>query len=284
MLLMLLAGVGSYASRQEAYSHQPITVEESTPLYLPEIKTVRLVTLGFDPFLSDVLWFSTINYFGKQFRGDGDYEWLKERCDLVLKLQPMAAVRYDFCATLLAWVVKDVGASNDILDQAINAFPDSWRFYYLRGFNYWYFQGKEKEGAEQLTKASELPDAPAMLPSLAARLLHSDPVAAVQFLRDTLKRTTDNSAREALTKRLKQAELTYDISRLSGLVKIFESKTGKMPNHLEELKDMGLLKFVPKDPFGGEYLIKDGEIVSTSGKKGLELNRTTPLSSTLKHQ
>jgi len=281
LVFLILAGAGSFISRQGLYSTQPLALEDLAPLYLPEIQTVRLITLGFDPFFSDIIWFSTINYFGKQFRGNGDYQWLKKRCDLVLKLQPIANERYDFCATLLVWVAKDVQASNEILNQAVKAFPDSWRFYYLRGFNYWYFQGKEKEGAAELTRAAELPDAPSMLPSLAARLLRSDPEAAVQFLRDSLKRATDPAVKEALTERLKQAQLTYDISKLSSLVVVYQSKTGKSPKHLEDLRDAGLLKFVPHDPFGGEYRLQDGVVVSTSGKKGLELNRTTPLSSTL---
>lgn len=276
---LLLSGIGSLISREKLYLHQPASLQELPPIYLPEIQTVRLVTLGFDSFVSDLIWFSTIDYFGKQFRGSGDYPWLKDRCNLVLKLQPKATERFDFCATLLAWVAKDVEASNEILDQAVLAFPDNWRFYYLRGFNYWYFQGKEKEGAAELTYAATLPEAPAMLPSLAARLLSSDPGAAVQFLRDSLKRTTDPAAKEALAERLKQALLTFDLSKLSSLVATFETKTGAAPRNLEELRDAGLLNFVPQDPFGGHYLIENGVVFSTSGKKGLELNRITPLSS-----
>ena len=282
IIFLLLAGTGSLISRQELYLNESATVQELPPIYLPEIETVRLVTLGFDPFFSDLIWFSTINYFGKQFRGDGDYQWLKKRCDLVLKLQPKASERFDFCATLLAWVVKDVEASNDILKQAVQAYPDNWRFYYLRGFNYWYFQGKEKEGAAELTHAAELPEAPEMLPSLAARLLRSDPGAAVQFLKDSLKRTTDSAAREALSERLKQAQLTFDLVKLTSLVADFQNKYEKAPTNLEDLRDAGLLKFIPHDPFGGDYLLQDGVVVSTSGKKGLELNRNTPLSSSIR--
>lgn len=279
LTLLILAGLGSLLSRESLYLNEHTKVQELPPIYLPEIQTVRLITLGFDPFFSDLIWFSTINYFGKQFRGSGDYPWLKKRCDLVLKLQPKASERFEFCATLLAWVAKDVDASNDVLNQAVQAFPDSWRFYYLRGFNYWYFQGKEKEGAAELTFAATLPEAPAMLPSLAARLLSSDPGAAVQFLRDSLKRTTDPAAQEALAGRLKQALLTFDLSKLSSLVEAFKTKTGAPPKNLEDLRNEGLLNFVPKDPFGGEYLLQNGVVVSTSGKKGLELNRNTPLSS-----
>ncbi len=278
-LVLALAIIATAMSRENLYISQAVLTQELPPVYLPEVDTIRLVTLGFDPFFSDIIWFSTVNYFGKQFRGSGDYRWLKQRCDLVLKLQPKAKERFDFCATLLAWVVKDVEASNQILGQAIEAYPEDWRFYYLRGFNYWYFQNRQKEGADELTVAASLPGSPSMLPSLTARLLSSDPAAAVQFLTESLRRATDPSAKEALTERLLQARLTFDLIKLTELVTGFKAQFGKPPESLEELKEVGFLKFIPKEPFGGQYILEDGVVVSTSGKKGLELNLTTPLKS-----
>lgn len=279
-LAFLGASVGVVNSHRLLNDLRFIAPLDEPPLYLPDTKTVRLATLGFDAFFSDVIWFSTMNYFGKQFKNNGDYKWLDQRCQVVLELQPKAKERYDFCATLLSWSAKDVEASNEILAKAIRQFPDDWRFYYLRGFNYWYFQKDEQAGARELKTAASLPGAPEMLPRLTAKLLSSDPGAAVEFLSDSLKRTADPVARQALQERLQEAKLSFDLQLLNKLVQNFERDTGRLPMHLSELQEAGILKFIPKDPFGGEYLVdrKSKTVVSTSGKKGLELKLITPLS------
>ncbi len=279
LLSMFVAlSYGNLLVSEKVHRAAPVIEIETPPLYLPDAKTVRLATLGFNPFFSDVLWFSTVNYFGKQFRGNGDYRWLRQRCELVLELQPKAAERYEFCATLLSWVAKDVNGSNLILDRATAAYPDDWRYYYLRGFNRFYFQKDLAAGAEELKHAVALPNAPQMLASLASRLLSDDPLAAVQFLQDSLKRTPDPSAKQALSERLLQAKLTYELHLLSALADKYQVEKGSYPLSLEALRDAGYIGFLPQDPYGGEYRIDftNKVVTTTSGKKPLQLNLNTP--------
>src|SRR5438132_1473784 len=91
---------------------RPAAESEHPPLYLPQADTVRLVTLGFNSFAADLLWFSTINYFGKEFHEKGKFEWFAHRCRLVTDLHPKSEDRFEFCATLLAWIARQPAASN----------------------------------------------------------------------------------------------------------------------------------------------------------------------------
>lgn len=246
---------------------------ESEPSLLPKLSAVRLVTFGYDRFASDILWFLTVNYFGKSYRERGDFRWLKHYCSLTTTLAPHALDRIEFCATLLAWMARDPAGSSTLLQHGIEKNPDDWRLRYLLSFNHWYFTGDAKGGAEELKQAASLPGAPESLAGIAAKLLASadDPNLAVQYLEETLSRTESSAARSALSIRLRQALLSRDLFQLRQYVTQYENRFAHLPKDLDDLVTAGFLEELPTEPFGGAYTLdpQTGEVRSTSGKKGL---------------
>lgn len=248
---------------------------EAKPLFLPKPTLVHLTTLGYDSAASDAFWFLTVNYFGKSFRGRGDFRWLKHYCSLTTELNPRAVERFEFCATLLSWMAKNPNASNLLLNSAIKAHPSNWRLYYLRAFNFWFFLNSPEIGAQDLRIAAVLPGAPPILNSLASRLISTsgDPQLAVDYLEEALARSESEAARSALSIRLRQALLSRDLKNLNELAARFTIEHGRSLNSIEELIKSGFLEELPSEPFGGSYLWDpdSSQIISTSGKKGLEL-------------
>ncbi len=244
------------------------------PLYLPASGYVRLVTLGFDHFFSNLLWFNTLSYFGEHFAGDKDYRWLAQRCELVASLEPQARHVYEFCTSLLAWVANQPGKSAEMLAQAIATEPAYWRYRYLRGFIYWYFLNRIDLAKQDLTEAAKLPDAPPFIASLASRMMVSedDPETAIMFLRDLTTNTKDKNAKKALRGKLRRAIISRDTKGLEQSIRDFQNKFGKEPEKLSDLVSAGLLERIPMDPYGFEYALDEatGKVVSRSGKKGLE--------------
>ncbi len=259
--------IGTSRARLNADS-VAVTVDDSQPpLYLPEQRYVRLVTLGFDSFASDVLWFSTINYFGKQYRGNRDYRWLNQMCNLVTDLDPQALHVYEFCASMLTWEAKDIEKSDLILTKGLAKHPADWRLWYLRGFNAWYFAEDLVKAKADLEKAASLPEAPEFLASLASRMMVATnaPDTAVRFLSDMVARTGDPRAKEALQDKLKRAYLARDLAFLQEAIRRFELKHARLPQDLKELVSGAIITTVPVEPFGGQYELTDhGKDVRTS--------------------
>lgn len=244
------------------------------PLYLPSAEYVKLITLGYNGFASDVLWFKTISFFGKHYRGDHEYRWFYEMCDLVTSLDPNASHVYEFCGTLLSWIANHPEDSRTILSKGVTALPDNWRIRYLRGFNAWYFLNRRDLAQQDLADAAQLPDAPPFLASLASRLMtdQSGPDTAVAFLSDMLRRSTDQSVRDALSDRLKRALLSRDLQLLQRASAEYVRQTGKAPATPDDLVAGGILKGIPPEPFGGYYYFEQpaGEPKTSSGERGLE--------------
>jgi len=276
MLLALIFGASAMTwAKEELRTYRSSLVEDSarTPLYLPDAEYIKLVTLGFDNFVSDILWFNTISYFGKQFLGQRDYRWLSHMCELVTKLDRNAEHVVEFCASLLSWMAKDAEKSNELLTLAIKNRPNLWRYRYLRGFNYWYFLEEKELAQREFEIASRMPGAPPFLASIASRLMvdtTNDPQTAIDFLQNLIENTNDENVKAALTDKMKRGQISRDIRLLERAVKRFEVDRDRNLESLEELVDAGYIRFIPEDPFGGSYLYEDGSVKNTSDEKGLE--------------
>lgn len=208
LALLVASALGAYISRASLLQQKnssSAALDERPPLYLPRADKVRSLTFGFDTVASKILWFKTINYFGKQFTGSQDYRWLANMCDVVTELDPKARHVFEFCGTLLSWVAKEPTKSDLILTKAIESDPSYWRYYYLRAFNSWYFLNRFENAKKDLMLALEMPEAPNFLKTLAVHFLAGDqgPEVAREFLKDLLANTTDKNVKKALKRKLK---------------------------------------------------------------------------------
>lgn len=267
-------GIGALKPELRNASLQTQNAYKHAPLYLPEARYVRLATLGFNGFASDLAWFSTINYFGKQVRGGHDYQWLYKMCDLVTELDPTKVVAFDFCANMLAWEAKRFDESLAILNKAIIHNPEDWKFWYIRGFTYWYFFNQQELARADLLHASRIPKAPAFLASLAARLIVATDTTdtAIAFLQDLIKNTEDKEAKAVLKDRLKRGYMKKEMESILKIIEDYELHSGKTVSMLEELIRAGVISKIPKDPFGGHYAYdpKERKLYSSTGELPLE--------------
>ena len=106
---------------------------------------------------------------------------------------------------------------------------------------------------------------------MASRLIAKteDPKAAVEFLQTQLATIKDPKAREALTDKLKRAVLKWHLAELNKAMETYKTQTGVAASSMQQMIDFGVLIKVPEEPFGGEYIIKEGNIEHTSGEKPL---------------
>lgn len=271
--ILVLSCSAVYFSREELRSIAAIKVahEERAPLYLPQAQYVELVTLGYNSFASKLLWFNTINYFGKQFASGQDYRWLGEMCELVTRLDPKATHTFEFCGTLLSWVAKKPDLSTKLLTLGIEANPDYWRFRYLRGFNYWYFLNRLDLAKEDFLTASKIPNAPTFLKTIAAQMIAKEngPTLARQFLEEFVSHTKDPAAKKALEKKLLRAQLSERLNILQNAVDHFKKDKGELPASLDQLVPSGYLRAMPNEPYGKSFILENGEVKSTSNQTGI---------------
>lgn len=245
----------------------------SEALYLPQQDTIKLLSFGYQKVASNYLWFKTINYFGKHYVRDQNYQWLFHMCTLVATLDPKALHVYEFGSTILAWEASQAALANELLSYGIKENPEWWKLHYLRGFNSYYFLNNSENAKSDFIKASQLPGAHPIVARLAAKTLatQNDPQQAIEFLNDTLKVTTDSAVRQVLLERLRELYYEDDLRTYEHALEKYQLNYNKSPNLIEELTPFLTRRISSSDPFGGLYKIglSGQTIESTSNHKRL---------------
>lgn len=247
-------------------------------LYFPNGQALRLVSFGFHNALSDLLWFQTVNYFGKHYRTDKNYYWLNHMCEMVTDLDPFHMDIYEICAMLIAWENNKPERAAQLITKAINVKPEYWRNYYLRAMNAIIFKLGIEKARDDFVHASQLPDCPVFIKELASRKISElqTPEEAIHFLKNMAEKSADNSQRQALTERYNLARHEKNIIDLQKLIDTYKQAKGSYPLNLRSLKEIGIESNFT-DPFGGTYYISpEGKVLSTSNKKLLYLFSERP--------
>lgn len=246
---------------------------QALPEYLPDVRFLRLVSLGYENAVADFLWFRTINYFGVHYRTDRVYPWLARMCDLVTDLDPRAEHVYAFGGVILPWEAGLPDEGIAILEKGIRTFPRSWRLHFLLGFNYFFFKNDTASALPYIRRATELPGVHPFVSRLAA-MLYSEQHGldtARAFLEELQASEVPDDLRAVIAERLKDVQLTADIAALERAVAAYRDRFGALPRSLADLVASGLLGSLPSEPFGGTYVYDPGTGTVASSRGRLPL-------------
>ncbi len=239
-------------------------------VYLPDARLLRPLVLGYDNVLANLIWFRTISYFGEHYQGDHVYPWLARMCDLVTDLDPRAEHVYRFAGLVLPWDAGDVDEGIRLLQKGIRVFPESWTLRYYLGVARYLFKQDFAGAAEDIRTAAGLPDAPPPVARFAALLeaRQNGPEMTIAILQQMREQTTSAETRAVLDRSIQDAQVAWDVDRLNPLVEAYRTGTGHLPANLGALAEVGLLRGVPPDPYGGTYEIDPatGTVHSSTGR------------------
>ena len=257
-------------------------------LYLPNGKALAALSIGYRNVLAHLLWFNTINYFGKHYHADKDYRWLQHSCDLVTQLDTKADYAYEFCGMMLAWEAKQSEEAVKLLQRAVTEFPSSWRFRYYLGITQALFIGDDAQAQENFALGARLPDAPAFLGRLAAKQMAAsgDIDQAISFVGELIQNTVDPTQRAAYIDRFHELEHERNLRALETAAKEFKRRFGRAPQSIADLVDSGIVSSIGKDPFGGEYSIDplSGMVDSSSHKSRISSRVISPFAKKLREE
>ncbi len=260
-------------------NNPPKTIAEDLK-YLPNGKFLKGIALSYDEVLADLLWIKTIGYFADQYRTTKDYRWFSHLLDITTTLDPCFQIPYEFGGIILAYELDDTKASMDILKKGMKNVPKHhpryWYLPFFTAFNYMYYYGDYEKAARYLEIASSFPQRPDYLPLLVSRLYANtdDPGIAIPFLENMKQKAVSEEMRNQLEKRIKEIKVKQHVLVLGKYQELFKEKTGRYPDSLDELVSYGLLKNIPKEPFGGYYYIDkaDNSVKSSSNVDDLKVH------------
>lgn len=274
VLVVGLLALATYADDQLAEAETVAVTAEQEPVYLPDIRFLRLASLGYQNTLADVLWFRTINYFGKHFRGDRLYPWLARMCEIVTDLDPHAEHVYRFAGFILPWEAQLPDEGIRLMEKGVEQFPDSWQLNYHLGFAKFYFNDDVAGALPHIRRAAGLPGAHPYVTRFAAMLYSQEygSHTAREFLEELRDSGTAGGMEGVIDERLKDVAHTEHLAMLNNAVNEYRNRSGREPESLDALVAAKLIDAVPSEPFGDRYIYdpQTHEARSSSGRPALK--------------
>jgi len=219
------------------------------PVFLPDVKALRLFSLGFEGLAADFVWIKGAIYFGSNYRKRGfRFPWMARLLDLATDLDPLYYDIYWYGSSLL----PDVRQSIRLLKKGMKYFPDNWKFPEMIGFNYHYYLKDYKSAGKFYEIAATKPGHPPFVPSLASRFYTKagELEAAIRVLKGFYDTTKRKDLKREFGLRIVQLQ---NIRMLQQVVDHYHSALGRYPESLKELVEEGFLQTLPKEPFGGTF-------------------------------
>lgn len=241
-------------------------VKELLPVLPYSYSQLLISSPGFRSPAADILFINlcyltgndVFNNWKERKFSEEEWERLIENVRVIEKLDPYYFDPLYFLGAYVPWKVyknkKLLLKINSTLLEGSRYIKD-WRLPFLVGFNYFYFMDNKVEGAKYLKIASQMKGAPSYLKLLVPRLYAEsgklDIAIAVTY--EELKSAKQESVKRALERRLKAL---LAIKELDRALSVYRKRYGRCPETLDDLVRSGILKKLPKDPYGGKFYIE----------------------------
>ena len=242
---------------------------------IPKGEYLKKISLGHNSLVADLIWLRAIQVMGEKKVPPQQAEWIYHALDAATDLDPKFSYIYEAGGIFLSAVSGNYDLSVKLLKKGFDNNPGYWRLPFYLSANYFLYLRDYKLAAYFMGRAAELPDRPAFVPLLAARLYaqSGDPRFGLDLTYTIYKNTTDEKVKDALRQRMKELQVEINLYTLENAAKDFKDKYGRYPVSVDELKAAGLIRGEPKDELGGRYIInpETGEASNTKMSRRLRI-------------
>ncbi len=237
-------------------------VPGSSIIYLPSGKYLKYATFGYSSLAADIIYLWAIQYYGSYDIPDR-FKYLEHIFSIIAELDPKYTDPYEVGALIAVYDAHDPELAYKILDMGLQKNPEMWIFPFQAG-HIAQMQKDFERAREYYRKAMEIPGAPPIVKRLYANAAYKtmDYAEAWQMWKEVYETAKEDWVKEIAYNHLYRVKSTVDTEALSQAVKKFKEKYGRWPEDLNSLVRAGLLREVPKDLDGKDYLYdpKTGEV------------------------
>lgn len=265
----MLVVVALYALvAQQLYRHRAANMTQEIQVRLPLFAQVGMAA-GDRYLAANLAGFRALIVSTEAMRPE-NYRVLAQVQRDVAWLNPAHEDNYYIAAAILPWNGNDVDAAQEVLRRAMTARPYDWQpdFYYA--FHLYHFKRDPASAAKVLQEAAAKASAEndrLVLLNLAARWYEKgyNPNVAIGVLKAMAESSQPGGFRTYL---LKRAERLRGLAELQRAAEDYRTQRGVPIRSLDDLVAAGLIKAVPKDPFGRGYTVNDkGEPILAPRRK-----------------
>ena len=266
-VLLVLCLAGSVVSlRRVEQLRMGATLEEM--LYIPSVKVLRGMSLGYTGLMADIYWTRTVQYFGgKHKERSSRYDLLPPLLHITTELDPHLIVAYKYGSVFLAQPPREGAGLPDLavefVEKGIRANPHDWQLYYHLGFIHFIERQDAKAASRAFERGSQVPGAHPWMKLMAAAMAQygGERGVARRLWEYIYESSEDKFIRANAVKRLRALDVDDAILALEQVVQAYRQRTGRWPASWQEMAQAGYVRGIPVDPLGLPLkLMRDGRI------------------------
>ena len=234
--------------------------------YFPSGRFVREASIEYQGLAADFVWLRAIQYYGYHLMSDRKYEWLGHVFGILASLDPGFIGAYHFGAITLAWDARKPHEAVDFLTDGMKANPMSWQVPFDAGFICYMVLRDYDRASTFFEIASKMPNAWFILARWAAiaKAKAGDFRTAREMWLDILKGTENRALKALVVRQLKNLITEEAIDDLQKAAQRFLEDKRRPPGDLSELVDAGYIERIPDEPYGGQFVIRNGKVLTTT--------------------
>lgn len=281
LAFVIVAGLGAVAgvNRWLEVNRPPADPAlEEERLYVTG-NAMRRLSLGFNGLLADWYWMRSLQYVGRKIIAQKEdvpidnlsalnLKLLYPLLDTATTLDPQFIPVYEYGGVVLPEINADDAIK--LLKKGIENNPNEWRLYHHLGYIYW--QRKDYQAASEVyAQGAKLPDAPAWLEAISARMLAEGGSrnTAREIYQRMKEQADDPEIKHMAELRLAQLDSLEEREVIREILARYAARKGHCPADWQEISDLlyeanlrmgedektGKLMGLPLDPTGVPYLL-----------------------------
>ena len=240
------------------------------PLLLPSGKYLKLLALGHESFLADIIYLWSIQHYSVYERNHR-FKYLEHTFDVITDLDPQYIDPYLIGALTMAREGGDYARAFKLLDKGIKNNPEAWIIPLEAGF-YAFTDLKDYNRAlYYFQMAADVHNSPQGIERIIAGIFErkEDLEAALEFWIKIYNSAEEEWVRAISYNHIFDLRIELDIKTIKNALKQYKKNRGRLPDSLDALVHVGLLQGLPTDPDGKSYLYDSisGEVRSSSPYK-----------------
>lgn len=237
-------------------------VPGSAIIYIPSGKYLKYATFGYSSVLADLIYLWAIQYYSDYSIADR-FNYLEHIFSIIAELDPRYVDPYELGALVAVYEAGNLELGLKILDLGLEKNPDQWIFPFEAAH---FAQMRKNYEIARLyyKKAMDIPGAPDIVKRLYAFTAFKtmDLETSWKMWLEIYQTTSEERVKKIANNHLYQVKAAMDKQLIERAVAQFKEKFGRYPYDLSQLVRTGLLREIPRDLDGLEYVYdpRTGEV------------------------
>lgn len=227
----------------------------SSIIYIPSGKFLKYATFGYRAVAADAIYLWAIQYYSTPTIDDR-FDHLDHIFAIINELDPRYQDPYEVGALIAVQEARNPAAAFSILDRGAANNPDQWVYPFNAG-HVALMTLKDYPLAEKyFEQCMKIPGAPEFVERLRANAIFKkgDLRTSWETWLEIYKKAPDERTKKIASNHLYNVKATIDAAAIEDAASKYHERFGRPPADLETLLRTGLLREVPKDMDGEDYL------------------------------